>query len=328
MTILVTGSAGHLGEALMRVLRQQDRDVRGIDIKASEFTDSVGSIVDRDFVRESMAGVDVVLHSATLHKPHVATHSRQEFVDTNITGTLNLLEEAVAAGVDSFIFTSTTSTFGDALRPPSDQPAAWITEDVTPIAKNIYGATKTAAEDLCRLFHRNNGLPCVVLRTSRFFPEDDDEPVRRDSFGRDNLQVCELLYRRVDIADVVDAHLLAIGRAAELGFDKFIISATTPFRRDDLDRLRSDPAGVLDLRVPGWREVFEARGWRMLDEIERVYVNDHARERLGWHPAYDFQRAIHDLGQGCDHRSKLARAIGAKGYHETKYADGIFPVEP
>src|SRR6056297_3462854 len=197
MTILVTGSAGHLGEALMRVLRQQD--VRGIDIKASEFTDSVGSIVDRDFVRACMAGADAVLHTATLHKPHVATHSRQDFVDTNITGTLNLLEEAVAAGVDSFIFTSTTSTFGDALRPPSDQPAAWITEDVTPIAKNIYGATKTAAEDLCRLFHRNHGLPCVVLRTSRFFPEDDDEPARRDSFGRDNLQVCELLNRRVDI---------------------------------------------------------------------------------------------------------------------------------
>jgi len=314
MTILVTGSAGHLGEALMRVLRQQDHDVRGIDIKASEFTDSVGSIVDRDFVRACMAGADAVVHTATLHKPHVATHSRQEFVDTNITGTLNLLEEAVVAGVKSFVFTSTTSTFGDALRPPSDQPAAWITEDVTPIAKNIYGATKTAAEDLCRLFHRNHGLPCVVLRTSRFFPEDDDEPARRDSFGRDNLQVCELLNRRVDIADVVDAHLLAMGRAAELGFDKFIISATTPFRRDDLDRLRSDPAGVLDLRVPGWRAAFERRDWRMLDQIERVYVNARARARLNWSPARDFQRALADLDSGADYRSALAVRIGSKGY--------------
>jgi len=316
MTTLVTGSAGHLGEALMRVLRKQGREARGIDIKASDFTDRIGSIVDREFVAEAMAGVDSVLHTATLHKPHVATHTRQDFIDTNITGTLNLLEEALAAGAGSFVFTSTTSTFGDALRPPPDQPAAWITEDVVPIAKNIYGATKTAAEDLCRLFHRNHGLPCVVLRTSRFFPEDDDEAARRDAFTRDNLQVCELLYRRVDLADVVAAHFLAIERAPEIGFDRFIVSATTPFMRNDLARLRSDPSGVLDHRVPGWREVFEDCGWRMFGEIERVYSSAYARDRLGWKPEYDFARALEDHAARRDHRSPLARAIGAKGYHD------------
>jgi len=316
MTILVTGSAGHLGEALMRVLRSRGRDARGVDIKTSDFTDRVGSIVDREFVREAMAGVEAVLHTATLHKPHVATHTRQDFIDTNITGTLNLLEEALGAGVGSFIFTSTTSTFGDALRPPPHQPAAWITESVAPIAKNIYGATKLAAEDLCRLFQRNHGLPCLVLRTSRFFPEDDDEPLRRDAFDRDNLQVCELLYRRVDIEDVVEAHLLAVERAAELGFDRFIISATTPFQPDDLAELRDKPARVLERRVPGWRNVFAASGWRMLDEIERVYANAHARRRLGWQPRYDFARAIRDLGRGCHWRSELARAVGSKGYHD------------
>jgi nucleoside-diphosphate-sugar epimerase len=325
MTILVTGSAGHLGEALMRVLRQQGRDVRGIDIKASEFTDSVGSIVDRDFVRETMAGIDAVLHTATLHKPHVATHTRQDFVDTNITGTLNLLEEALPAGAGSFIFTSTTSTFGDALRPPPDQPAVWITEQVAPIAKNIYGATKTAAEDLCRLFHRNHGLPCLVLRTSRFFPEPDE--ARRSAFDGGNLKVCELLYRRVDIADVVDAHSLAMDRAVEIGFDRFIISATSPFTPRDLAELRGHAAEVVERRVPEYREVFETRGWRMLDDIERVYVNAHARARLGWRPVRDFQRAIRDIGEGLDYRSDLAREIGSKGYHDIEYSDGIFPVE-
>ncbi len=316
MTILVTGSAGHLGEALMRVLRRQGRDVRGIDIKGSEFTDHVGSIVDRDFVRESMDGIDAVLHAATLHKPHVATHSRRDFVDTNITGTLNLLEEAVAAGVKSFVFTSTTSTFGDALRPPPDRPAAWITEQVAPIAKNIYGATKTAAEDLCRLFHRNHGLPCLVLRTSRFFPEPDDDAARRNAFESDNLKVCELLYRRVDIADVVDAHLLAMDRAPETGFDRFIISATSPFTPNDLAQLRGNAEAVVARCVPDYLKVFENKGWRMLDDIERVYVNAHARERLGWAPAYNFRRAIQDLDQGRDYRSDLARAVGSKGYHQ------------
>ena len=326
MTILVTGSAGHLGEALTRVLRRQERDVRGIDIKGSKFTDRVGSIVDRSFVRESMDQIDAVLHTATLHKPHVATHTRQDFVDTNITGTLNLLEEAQAASVKSFVFTSTTSTFGDALRPPPDRPAAWITEDIAPIAKNIYGATKTAAEDLCRLFHRNHGLPCLVLRTSRFFPEPDDDAARRNAFDSDNLKVCELLYRRVDIADVVEAHLLAMDRAPEIGFDRFIISATSPFTPNDLAELRGNTKAVVARCVPGYLKVFENKGWRMLDDIERVYVNARARERLGWAPAHDFARAIRDLAQGDDYRSDLARAVGAKGYHEINYPGGIFPI--
>ena len=170
MTVLVTGSAGHLGEALMRLLRARGDDARGIDLKRSPFTDLAGSIADRGFVREAMAGVRAVLHTATLHKPHVVTHSRQDFVDTNVTGTLNLLEEAASAGVGAFVFTSTTSAFGRALTPPPGTPAAWVTEDVRPVPKNIYGVTKVAAEDLCELFHRLHRLPCLVLRTSRFFP--------------------------------------------------------------------------------------------------------------------------------------------------------------
>src|SRR5574342_934482 len=97
--ILVTGSAGHLGEALMRTLHATGREAVGLDLKASPFTTMVGSIVDRAFVRQCVRGVDAIIHAATLHKPHVATHSKQEFIDTNISGTLNLLEEAVAAGV-------------------------------------------------------------------------------------------------------------------------------------------------------------------------------------------------------------------------------------
>src|SRR6266567_4562912 len=133
-----------------------------------------------------MRGVDAVLHAATLHKPHVVTHSRQDFVDTNITGTLNLLEEATSAGVAAFVFTSTTSAFGRALTPPPGAPAAWVTEDVRPVPKNIYGVTKVAAEDLCELFHRLHRLPCLVLRTARFFPEADDDPDVRRAYDDGN----------------------------------------------------------------------------------------------------------------------------------------------
>src|SRR5262245_48612053 len=126
MIVLVTGSSGHLGEALARTLQKANHQVVGLDTLASPFTSHVGSIIDRDTARRCVRGVDAVVHTATLHKPHVATHSRAEFIDTNITGTLNLLEESVAAGVRAFVFTSTTSAFGRALTPPPRAPAAWI----------------------------------------------------------------------------------------------------------------------------------------------------------------------------------------------------------
>ncbi len=274
-----------------------------------------------------MKRVRRVFHAATLHKPHVATHSRQDFIDTNLTGTLNLLEEAVSAGVESFIFTSTTSTFGDALMPPADAPATWITEEVAPIPKNIYGVTKAAAEDLCQLFHRNSGLPCLVLRTSRFFPEADDSQEMRDSFSDDNIKANEYLHRRVDIEDVVSAHLLAAERAPGIGFRKYIVSATTPFLPEDLAELRLDASRVVRRRVPAYEAEYERRGWRMFPGIGRVYVNDRAREELGWRPLYDFKHIIGRLAAGQDPRSPLARAIGSKGYHAGSFSGGPYPVD-
>ena len=328
MKILVTGSAGHLGEGLMRTLRASgEHEAIGVDIAASTHTDVVGSITDCDFVRRCMAGVDAVLHTATLHKSHVATHSRRAFVDTKISGTLHLLEEAVAAGVRSFVFTSTTSTFGRALTPPPGQPAAWITEDVVPLPKNIYGVTKVAAEGLCELFQRNQGLPCVVLRTSRFFPEADDHAQTRGAYDDANLKANEFLYRRVDLEDVVDAHLLAIARAPAIGFGRYIISATTPFTRDDLQALRDNAPVVVARRVPGFEAEYVRRGWRMLPGIERVYDNARAREELGWCPRNDFASVVERSRASGDIRSALAREVGAKGYHAEVFADGPYPTE-
>ncbi|RDZ25928.1 NAD-dependent epimerase/dehydratase family protein [Lysobacter silvisoli] len=327
MKILVTGSAGHLGEALMRRLRHDGHEAIGLDVSASAHTDAVGSIVDRGLVARCMRGVDAVLHTATLHKPHVATHSRQDFVDTNISGTLNLLEEAVSAGVGAFVFTSTTSAFGRALTPPPGAPAAWVTEDVAPVPRNIYGTTKIAAESLCELFQHKQGLPLLVLRTSRFFPEQDDLKSAREAFDDANIKANELLFRRVDIEDVVDAHLLAIQRAPALGFGRYIISATTPFQREDLAELREDAPAVLARRVPGYEAEYARRGWRMFPGIDRVYVNERARADLGWAPKYDFAHALQRLREGLDLRSDLARSIGSKGYHEHAFAEGPYPVD-
>lgn len=327
MTILVTGSSGHLGEALVRVLRDAGREVVGLDIVDGPFTTRTGSIADRSCVRRIMTDVRVVFHAATLHKPHVATHDRQDFVDTNVTGTLNLLEEAAVVGVDAFVFTSTTSVFGDALVPSAGAPAAWITEDVRPIPKNIYGVTKSAAEDLCQIFHRNMGVPCVILRTSRFFPEEDDNRAIRETYADTNSKANEFLYRRVDLADVVDAHLLAAKHAASLGFRRYIISATTPFAPEDLPDLRTDAARVVRRYCPDYEVEYARRGWRMLPGVDRVYINERARRELGWRPRYDFSFVIERLKAGEDIRSPLARLVGAKDYHADAFAEGPYPVE-
>jgi len=96
----------------MRTLAKTEHEAFGVDIKSSLYTRWVGSITERAFVRECMEGIDAVLHAATLHKPHIASHTRQDFVDINVTGTFNLLEEASAPGIKAFVFTSSTSVFG------------------------------------------------------------------------------------------------------------------------------------------------------------------------------------------------------------------------
>jgi len=326
MRVLVTGSSGHLGEALVRTL-VSDYEVVGLDILESKFTSVVGTILDRKTVERCMHGIDIVLHTATLHKPHIATHTRQQFIDTNVTGTLNLLEASVEASVNSFIFTSTTSAFGGALTPPAGAPAAWVTEDGLPVPKNIYGVTKTAAEDLCELFHRDQGLACLVLRTSRFFPEEDDCKATRRAYNDPNVKANEYLYRRVDLEDVVSAHLLAVERAPSIGFGRYIITATTPFLPEDLIDLHVNAPLVVRRRVPEYEAEYTRRGWKMFPSIDRVYVNAKARRDLGWHPRYDFGYVLERLRSNEEFRSPLSMTVGSKGYHSVQFKDGPYPVE-
>lgn len=327
MRVLVTGSAGHLGEALVRTLRAEDGAVTGLDLLESPFTDHVGDIRDVEFVERCVDGHDVVMHCATLHKPHVATHSQRAFVETNVIGTVNVLEAALARGVSCVIFTSTTSVYGGVFAGEPSDAATWVTEDFAPKPKNIYGITKRAAEDVCELFHRTRGLPIVVLRTSRFFPEDDDDArVRRDYENR-NLKANEFLYRRLDVSDNVDAHLLAAERGPDLGFRRYILSATTPFTEEHLERLAGDAPGVVRELCPGYEAEYERRGWKMAPHIDRVYVNRRARDELGWRPRYDFQHVLDRLRNDDDVLSPLAAEIGCKGYHAESFEEGPYPVE-
>ena len=315
MKALVTGAAGHLGEALARRLRARGDAVNGLDRLAAPHVSFVGDIGDADGVARAMVGADVVFHAATLHKPHVDRHSRQAFIDTNVTGTNLLLDMAVRAGVQAFVFTSTTSVFGEAMDTDGKAPAVWVDESLKPKPRNIYGVTKLAAEGLCNLARRESGLLTISLRTSRFFPEEDDDPRIAAAFVPENVKLNEFLYRRADIEDVVEAHILAAEHAAEAGSGPFIVSATTPFRREDLAELGCDAQAVLARRVPEHVTVYERLGWRMFPRIGRVYDNAAARQALSWAPRHDYRSMLARVSEGRPPASDLALEVGAKGYH-------------
>ncbi len=146
--------------------------------------------------------------------------------------------------------------------------------------------------------HREHKLPCLILRTSRFFPEQDDNPEVRGTYEDANVKANEFLYRRVDVQDVVDAHLLALEKAASIGFGKYIISATSPLQQSDLAELRADCPKVVERYVPEYADVYKKLGWKMFPSIGRVYVNELARKELAWRPKYDFRRIVQCLKAG------------------------------
>lgn len=298
MRVLLTGSSGWLGRALAPRLRQEGHVVIGLDVAPGPDTTIVGSVADPAAVETAFAhGIDAVIHSAALHKPDIARYGEQAFIDVNVTGTLNLLRAALAAGNDRFVFTSTTSLMiSQAIRDETSARAVWLDEDSGPLApRNIYGVTKLAAEGLCRLYATDHGLPCVVLRTARFFPEDDDTIVHTDA---QNLKAVEFLHRRLTVEDAAQAHVVALEQAPRLGFDTFVISAPTPFDRADADELKRDAAAVIARHYPDAPALFARAGWRLPSSLGRVYDARRAEARMGFHCRTDFAAVLDALRRG------------------------------
>lgn len=299
MRILLTGSSGWLGRFLAPRLRQGGHEVTGLDVAPGTDTAVLGSVADRALVERIFAehGIEAVIHAGALHKPDIARYPAQAFVDVNVTGTLNLLQAAAAAGNDRFVFTSTTSLMvSEALRRGAFDRALWMDEGHGPLEpRNIYGVTKLAAEQLCRLAHRERGLAVCILRTSRFFPEDDD--THRDLSGP-NIKANEFLGRRLTVEDAAEAHLAALDKAPGLGFGTFIVSAPPPFAPEDCEELASDAAAVVGRYFPQAPELYARAGWTLPARIDRVYVPAAAEAGLGFRARTDFAAVLRAIGQG------------------------------
>jgi nucleoside-diphosphate-sugar epimerase len=297
--VLLTGSSGWLGRFLAPALLAAGHRVVGLDVASGMDTHVVGSVADKAVVERVFSdyAIDAVVHAGALHKPDIARVPSQHFVDVNVIGTLNLLEAAVAAGNDRFVFTSTTSLMiSQAIRDEAGTAAVWLDEGSGPLApRNIYGVTKLAAEGLCRLHFLDHGLNCVILRTGRFFPEEDD--ARRELSGP-NQKANEFLNRRLTVEDAAAAHVVALDRAPELGFDIFVISALSPFDRADARALKSDAAAVVARYFPDAPALYARRGWWLPTRIGRVYDASRAEAELGFRCRTDYGAVLQALRTG------------------------------
>lgn len=298
MRVLLTGSSGWLGRTLAPRLRQQGHKVLGLDVAAGPETQIIGSVADRAVIEQAFAqDVDAVIHAAALHKPDIVRYGEQTFIDVNVTGTLNLLQAAKAAGHDRFVFTSTTSLMiSQQVRDEAGSEAVWLDEQTGPLApRNIYGVTKLAAEGLCRLYAHEHGLASMVLRTGRFFPEDDDTHATPSG---ENLKANELLNRRLTVEDAADAHIAALDQAPDLGFDIFVLSAPTPFSRNEVRELKADARSVIARHFPDAAALYAAKGWTLPPSIGRVYDASHAERRLGFRCRTGFAEVLEALREG------------------------------
>jgi dTDP-glucose 4,6-dehydratase len=171
--ILVTGADGFIGSHLVEALVKQGHEVRAFVLYNSfnswgwldqcdpavkgRFEVFMGDIRDPHGVKEAMRGCSTVLHLAALIAIPYSYHSPDTYVDTNVKGTLNILQAAKELGVQRLVHTSTSEVYGTARFVP-------ITEEHPLQGQSPYSATKIAADQLAYSFYASFGLPVVIAR--------------------------------------------------------------------------------------------------------------------------------------------------------------------
>lgn len=279
MKVLVTGSAGRIGRAIYIKLMKQ-HSVVGIDKTPCSTVDFVGDIRDLDLLAQALKDVDVIVHTAALHAPHVGLVDDDEFKSINVSATENLALLGIKSGIQHLVFTSTTALYGHASTP--DGIAGWINESVVPQPKTIYHRTKIEAEHKLQTISQTYRLPITVLQMSRCFPEPADA------------MAIYRLTRGIDARDVANAHLCAIDKRLN-GFNRFIISGKTPFTPEDCKQLYNDARTIIKDKCPQLASEFEQRKWNLPNRLDRVYDSASAQSTLDWIPNHDFEDVLEML---------------------------------
>ncbi|TWB35125.1 NAD-dependent epimerase/dehydratase family protein [Nitrospirillum pindoramense] len=274
MRILVTGSSGPLGATIVRQGLALGWTVTGLDIRAGATTDIQADVADAGALARALEGQDAVIHAAALHAPQVGRVPDADFHRVNVQATATLLRLAAEAGVGRVVYTSTTSLYGHSLVPPAGG-LVWVDEETPVRPRDIYDETKRAAEDLCAQAGPAFPRGLAVLRIARCFREP--APTR----------AAHRLHRGLSMVDAAAAHVHAAAGAVP---GTFLISALTPFRREEAGALATDAAGLIRVRLPRLAALFDRRGWPLPVRLDRVYDAGRAATVLGFRPRFDFSR--------------------------------------
>lgn len=281
MRVVVTGSSGRLGAITVEHLRGYGHEVTGVDIVLSPATDILIDITDQEAVLSATKNIDAIIHTAAIHGKHYELgYPREAFINVNIYGTLNLLNACVTNGISKFLYTSTTSIYGDAM--VDAEKAVWVDEELTIQPRDIYDITKQTAEQLCKDFFYADGLQASVYRVGRFLPEDD------------NLKLNYRLYRGLDERDGAEGLRLALNQTFK-EFEIFNLTSSSSFGKDDLVTMKHNPAVVISKYYPQAAAIYQLKGWHLPKSIDRVYVCEKAKRYFGYEPKFTFDYLLNNL---------------------------------
>ena len=304
MHVLITGADGFIGSHLTEALVRQGHDVRAFVLYNSfnswgwldhcapdvrgHFDIFSGDIRDPHGVKAAMKGRGAVLHLAALVAIPYSYHSPDTYVDTNVKGTLNVLQAARDLGVHRVIHTSTSEVYGTARFVP-------ITEEHPLTGRSPYSATKIAADQLAYSFYAAFGLPVVIVRPfNTYGPRQSARAViptiiTQIASGKRQIELGAVSPTRdfSFVDDTVAGFAAALNSANGLGA---VVNLGSNFEISIGDTAKII-ADIMNAKI----EIItaEARLRPENSEVERLWAdNSKARNLFGWQPSYGGQEGF------------------------------------
>jgi nucleoside-diphosphate-sugar epimerase len=276
MKILITGARGNFATALIPRLAVSGHELVLFDLEPMNAPDRSISIQadirDAAALTHAMQGCQAVVHSLAYHAENAETRNDADFYSVNVTGTHNVLRAMQLHSIESLVFSSCDSVYGDGMR-----GVRVMDERVPCIPTHNYALTKLLGEQMCHFYARCHGFKIAILRCGRFAPAD----WRAAGMGR--------LDHWLDREDVAQANELALGAvvAEEFKCETFLIQCAKPFLEADWPELEKNPGAVVEHYYPGAIELLAEHGLAV-PKIHTRYNIDKAVTTLGYAPQHNF----------------------------------------